>query len=179
MRFGVITSVLVLLFCATGFAQEPSSSPISSSTVHGDRDVEHGAVRGDVYGATHGGTQGVRRGLERAGGDGARVVVTETPGVQAVMSALDARVPRQKMMVYSVRIFLGNSQSAGPEARSIAGRFAEMFPEHPPRVSYESPYFKVAAGRFVDRTDAVALCGKVAAHFPRAFVVQEEVGTRH
>ncbi len=105
----------------------------------------------------------------------ARVEVTEQPDAARAVATADNAAGRTKITVYRVSLLSDNSQNAGSNAQAVAARFGELFPGIAVDVSYESPHFKVAAGNFIDRVDAVALCGKVLSHFPKAYVKQEEV----
>lgn len=114
------------------------------------------------------GIEGVRRGLAP------QIEVRETPDAQAVTAALDAAPRAERITVYAVRLLSDNSQNAGANARAAAARFNETFGAEA-RVDYQTPYFRVTVGRFVDRTDAVALCGRVLGVFPKSFVVEEHI----
>ncbi len=117
------------------------------------------------------GIDGVRWSLSRADSlSGARIEVVETPDAAR---ALELLMPPQNTVYYGVSLFRDNSQSARENARAVAARFADMFPDIPVAVSYESPYFKVTAGSFPDRVDAIALCGRVLPQFSKAVVVQQ------
>lgn len=98
-----------------------------------------------------------------------------SPDAAAAINAADHNPARQAVTVYGVRLFSDNSQSARENAYAAAAGFTETHPEYYVVVNYESPHFLVTAGRFVDRTDAVALCGQVLSQFPKAMVVQQEV----
>ncbi len=106
---------------------------------------------------------------------GARVEVSEQSDAAAAIRSADHPTTRTSVTIYGVSLFRDNSQTAGENARAVAAQFAEHFPEIAATVSYESPYFRVEAGSFVDRTDAVALWGRALAHFPKAVVVQAEM----
>lgn len=106
---------------------------------------------------------------------GARVeVIVQTDAASAVDVADHTPRP-EKITSYRVSLFRDNSQTAGANVRAVAMQFREMFPGIHVDVRYESPYFEAVAGNFMDRTDAVALSGKVVSRFPKAVVVQEEI----
>ena len=107
----------------------------------------------------------------------ARIEVKEQPDAARAIQAADHTHRLTKVTVYRVSLFRDNSQAAGENARAVEAQFEEMYPEIPAEVSYESPYFKVTAGSYLDRTSALALWGKVMPNFPKAVVVQEEVET--
>lgn len=129
--------------------------------------------------AASAGAQGIQRmrgSLERpAGTNRAKVEVVEEPDAARAMAAADRTARVEKINGYRVSLFRDNSQTAGENARSVAAQFRERFPGIPVQVTYESPYFKVTAGNFIDKVDAIALWGKSLPHFPKAVVIQEEV----
>ncbi|MDR0907895.1 MAG: hypothetical protein LBM63_04755 [Rikenellaceae bacterium] len=105
---------------------------------------------------------------------GARVEVTEEASAAAAIAAADNVGMRiEAVDGYRVSLFRDNKQTSGEDARAVAALFREHFPEIAVSVSYESPYFKVAAGNFLDRVDAIALQGKALVYFPKAVVITE------
>lgn len=156
-------SIAVLLAAAAASAQEPEHAPEL------EREGSFGAAAPNFEVASPRGTAGVRAALAP------QIVVRETADTQAVTSMIDAAPRGQRMTVYAVRLFSDNSQNAGANARAVAARFAEIFGSDDVRVDYQTPYFRVTAGRFIDRTDAVALCGRALGNFPKSFVVEEHV----
>lgn len=104
------------------------------------------------------------------------VIVAESSAADALRGS-DAAGGRTQVMAYGVSLLRDNSQNARANAYGIASRFGELFPGIGVEVRYDSPWFTVTAGRFVDRTDAVALCGRVLSQFPKAMVMQRESST--
>lgn len=129
--------------------------------------------------ALNAGAQGIERersSLARPDGyGGARVEITEEPDAARAIAAADRVARKDKVAGYRVSLFRDNSQTAGENARSVAEQFKARFPGIPVKVEYESPYFKVTAGNFVDKIDAITLCGKALPYFRIAVVVQEEI----
>lgn len=124
------------------------------------------------------GAQGVAHVRESLGHtDGlsrARIEVKEQPDAARAIQEADLAPRLTKVTAYRVSLFRDNSQSAGENARAVKVQFEEMYSGISAEVSYESPYFKVTVGNYLDRTSALALWGKVLPHFPKAVVVQEE-----
>ena len=107
---------------------------------------------------------------------GARIEVkVESDAAAAVRNADFGSARGSGVMAYGVRLFSDLSQNARGNAEAVRAQFAELYPGIDVKVPYESPYFWVTAGPFVDRTEAVALCGRAAAQFPKAFVALQEV----
>lgn len=125
------------------------------------------------------GAQGISRvsaELERTDpATGARIEVRARDDAAAALRLADHNPTRSSVVAYGVSLFRDNSQDARARAYGAAEQFAEMYPDIPVVVSYESPYFLVTAGGFVDRTDAVALVGRVQSQFRNALVVQREI----
>ncbi len=106
---------------------------------------------------------------------GAAVEVTVADDAAAAVRAADLGSGRTSVVVaYGVRIYSDSSQDGHENAKAAKARFDEMYPGTGSEISYEIPSFRVTAGRYVDRVDAVALCGRVLAQFKDAFVVQSE-----
>jgi hypothetical protein len=97
------------------------------------------------------------------------------PSAAEAISEADHNPSLTHVMAYRVRLFSDNSQSARENAYSAARQFSEMYPDVAVEVSYEVPYFWVTAGCFASNLDAVALRGKVLAHFPKAVVARQEM----
>jgi hypothetical protein len=104
-----------------------------------------------------------------------RVEVVITDGAAPALRNAGREAPLTSVTAYGVRLFSDNSQEGRANAYAARNRFAEMFPGINVDVTYESPAFWVTAGCFLDRLDAVALCGRALAQFKNAFVVGMEV----
>ncbi len=105
----------------------------------------------------------------------ARVEVKQEAVAARAIAAADSVRQDKTVTGYCVNLFGGNSQSAGENARSVAAQFRELFPNIQVRVEYQSPYFNVMAGCFLDKMDAIVLCGKALKNFPKAVVMQDEI----
>jgi hypothetical protein len=125
------------------------------------------------------GIAGVGRELSRVDlaspSGGARIEVTVTDDAAPAIRTADQAAGRTSVMAYGVRLFTDSSQDGRANAYGAQRRFAENFPGIGVNVTYEIPAFWVTAGCFVERVDAVALCGRVLSQFPTAFVVPMEV----
>ncbi len=106
---------------------------------------------------------------------GARIEIVVTGDAAPAVRMADTGGGRTSVTAYGVRLLSDSSQDGRANARAAMERFESMYPNIGAEMSYEIPAFWVTAGHFVDRLDAVALCGKVQAQFPRAFVVSMEV----
>ncbi len=166
---------IVLLLIAAGLAQGAAA-----------QGAMQGAAQGLVQGATQGTAQQdggaiatLSRELSRtefySDSSGARVDVIVTDDAKPALRGADTHTPRHSVTAYGVRLLSDSSQDGRANAGAAMDRFASIYPDVDVNMSYEIPEFWVTAGHFVDRLDAVALCGKVQSLFPRAFVVSMEV----
>ncbi len=110
-----------------------------------------------------------------AAGSGAQVVVRMTDDAARAVQAADRNAAITSVVAYGVRIYNDSSQDGRENALAAKARFEELFPGIEAAMSYEIPSFLVTAGHFIDRVDAVALCGRAMAQFRNAFVVKLEV----
>lgn len=108
--------------------------------------------------------------LARVGESGSRVVVNSD--VKLKSSSI---LPSDKFKGYRVRIFFDNKQTSRSDAAASVAKFKELYPSLNTYTEYVPPYFKVTAGDFLTRLEAVALWGKIKYVFPTAFVVSENI----
>ena len=73
---------------------------------------------------------------------------------------------------YRVQIFFGSSKK---QAMEIRASFIGTFPDHEGYVIYDVPYFKVRAGDFKTRMEAVKLQKQLIGDFPGSFIVQDRI----
>jgi hypothetical protein len=76
---------------------------------------------------------------------------------------------------YRIRIFRDNNATARQQAYAAKERFSNLYPDISTDLNYDTPYFKVTAGDFRTRDDALALFNKMKRHFPKAFIVMEDI----
>ena len=76
---------------------------------------------------------------------------------------------------YRIVIFMSNTQTARRDAVAVQENFATMFPQEQSYLTYENPYFKVAAGNCVSQEEAMILLGKLRRSFPKAFIMRETI----
>jgi len=107
-------------------------------------------------------------------GAGASVGVRVEQSAAGVLRGSGSAGTSASVMGFTVSLFRDNTQNARANSYEVAAQFSEAFPGIEVEVSYQAPWFRVTAGRFIDRTDAVAICGRAAAQFKKAVVVQQE-----
>lgn len=106
---------------------------------------------------------------------------------QAISSALQRKIEAnksKKISGFRVRIFFDNKQDSRSSSESVLNRFKSAYPGYEAYRSYSSPYFKVTAGNFRTKSEAMKFLQSVRADFPTAIVVKENidypvVDTRH
>lgn len=101
---------------------------------------------------------------------GASVSVTAPSGL-----IKENKLSQAKVKGYRVRIYFDNSQDARDGSAEAKMEFEKLYPDTPTFVEYAAPYFKVTAGNFLSREEAVVLWGNVLSLYPNAFVVTESI----
>ena len=76
---------------------------------------------------------------------------------------------------YRIMIFMSNSQTARSEALAARDTLALRMPDQQSYVTYENPYFKVAAGNCTSKEEALVLLEKIKRDFPKAFIMRENI----
>jgi thiol-disulfide isomerase/thioredoxin len=101
--------------------------------------------------------------------------VLERPKVAAALRKQVENNPKRTVSGYRVRIFFDNKQSARTESEEALKKFESMFHEVKAYRTYANPYFKVTAGDFRTKSEAMAFLNRIKVNFPSAFVVKESI----
>jgi len=72
---------------------------------------------------------------------------------------------------FRIRIFSDLGQTAREKSQEANAKFNELFPEIPVYREYDSPYFKVYAGDYRTKNDAIKDFKRIKEVFPVAFIV--------
>lgn len=97
---------------------------------------------------------------------------------QSISSALKKKIEAnksKKISGYRVRIFFDNKQDSRSSSESALNRFKTAYPGYEAYRSYSSPYFKVTAGNFRTKSEAMQFLQSVKADFPSAIVVKDNI----
>lgn len=111
----------------------------------------------------------------RAEGGAADVHVHQS---QQIRNSLEMHIrtnPQRITEGYRVRIFFDNKQSARAKSEETEKAFAAAYPDIPVYRSYVNPYFKVTAGDYRTKSEAMQLLRRIVQEFPTAFVVKENI----
>ncbi|MBQ8852894.1 MAG: hypothetical protein IJZ67_01150 [Alistipes sp.] len=76
---------------------------------------------------------------------------------------------------YRIMLFMSNSQNARTEAFAACDTLAVRLPQLRTYVTYDNPYFKVAAGNCTSQEEALVLLQKIKPSFPKAFIMRESI----
>lgn len=97
---------------------------------------------------------------------------------QAISSAMKKKIEAnksKKISGFRVRIFFDNKQDSRNASESALNRFKSSYPGFEAYRSYSSPYFKVTAGNFRTKSEAMQFLQSVKIDFPGAIVVKENI----
>ncbi|MGM9741722.1 MAG: SPOR domain-containing protein [Candidatus Cryptobacteroides sp.] len=97
---------------------------------------------------------------------------------QAITDAMRRHIennPSRKLSGYRVRIFFVNSQNARSTSEQVMKKFMLSYPGVPAYRSYQNPFFKVVAGDFRTKSEAMEFLQKVKPSYPDAIVVRENI----
>nr|CRY96318.1 hypothetical protein [uncultured prokaryote] len=97
---------------------------------------------------------------------------------QAIVNAMQRHIAgnhERKLSGYRVRIFFDNSQNARNLSETAEKKFASAYPGIPTYRTYQNPFFKVAAGDFRTRSEAIEFLQKVKGEFPGSLIIKENI----
>lgn len=76
---------------------------------------------------------------------------------------------------FRIRIFSDLGQTAREKSQEANAKFNELFPEVAVYREYDSPYFKVYAGDYRTKNDALIDFKRIKQYFPAAFIVPSRI----
>jgi len=76
---------------------------------------------------------------------------------------------------FRVQIYFGNGNKAKEEALRTRNSFNEGFPQYESYIVFQTPYFKVRVGDFVNRYEAYLAFQEISKKYPQAFLVEDLV----
>lgn len=97
---------------------------------------------------------------------------------QAISNAMANKIEKnksKKMTGYRIRIFFDNKQDSRGASEAAMGRFQTAYPGYGVYRSFASPFFKVTAGDFRTKSEAMQMLQNVRVDFPSAIVVKENI----
>ncbi|MFR9649152.1 MAG: hypothetical protein SNJ33_04180 [Rikenellaceae bacterium] len=103
------------------------------------------------------------------------IEINEVADAKVIMDSIKMSQRSDFVRGYRVGIFFDNGQSARNGAITVRNRFVELHPDIKVYVTYENPYFKVAAGDCIEQEEAVILLEKIRHNFPKAFIQRDNI----
>lgn len=107
--------------------------------------------------------------------NGSHVEVVEHGNAAAVVNALPAPYPSNKIRGHRILIFSNNSQNGRVLAEQAQQSFRSNFPDVPTYLIYTDPDFKVTVGNLASLEDAILMWGRVKRVFDKAVIIQENI----
>ncbi|MCM1177588.1 MAG: SPOR domain-containing protein [Bacteroidales bacterium] len=108
-------------------------------------------------------------------GDAADVRVHQSQGIALAMDEHFRTNGSRTVSGYRVRIFFDNRQTARAASEATLNSFIERHRDIAAYRSYVNPYFKVTAGDFRTKSEAMQLLDRIKGEFPSAFIVKENI----
>ncbi|MDR2937963.1 MAG: SPOR domain-containing protein [Prevotellaceae bacterium] len=82
---------------------------------------------------------------------------------------------KEKIDGFRIRIFSDNAGTARNFSQEMVEEFTEQHPEIPVYREYDNPYFKVSAGDFRSKDEALKFFVLIRRSYPRAYIVSEKI----
>ena len=76
---------------------------------------------------------------------------------------------------YRVEIFFSSKMDAREQARKVKAEFLSEFPEHTVHIKFVAPNFRVRAGDFRTKNEALKLYKSIQRDYPAAFIVPDVI----
>ena len=76
---------------------------------------------------------------------------------------------------YRVEIFFSSKMDAREQARKIKADFLSVYPDHAVHIKFVAPNFRVRAGDFRTKNEALKLYKSIQKNYPAAFIVPDVI----
>jgi len=105
-------------------------------------------------------------------GDSSKVIYDVPPQLNMLLALHMASNQGEEMEGFRVQIYAGGDLKVANESRAD---FVEIYSDIPTYRMWVQPTFRIRAGDFVSRNEAVAFCNALRSDFPGAFVVPDTI----
>ena len=102
-------------------------------------------------------------------------ISVEAQAITGAMKQHIAKNPARTLTGYRVRIFFDNSKNAREMSENIMRTFRMNCPGVPAYRNYQNPFFRVVAGDFRTKSEAMEFLQKIKSSYPSALVVKENI----
>lgn len=102
-----------------------------------------------------------------------KVEIIQSESIEKLMlKHLSINAENESIDGYRIQIHFGSERE---KAKQVKTKFLQQFPEVPAYEVYQQPNFKVRVGDFRTRLNAQKFMNELAASFPSAFIVSDEI----
>ncbi len=113
--------------------------------------------------------------LSERSANGATVKINQSENIKDALEIHISKSPNKKMQGYRIRIYFDNNQNARNISADVAAKFSQLYPFVPVYRTYDKIYFKVTAGDFRTKSEAVKLLKDMEKNFLSAFIIKENI----
>ena len=111
--------------------------------------------------------------LQSPASNGSHIILKQSTAIKELFNNYVARNHYKKLQGFRVRIFFDNSQSARQRALETEANFRTQYPDMPTYYTYQNLYFKVAAGDFRTKSEAMRFLRTIVEQYPGAFIIKD------
>lgn len=101
------------------------------------------------------------------------VSVHQSQAITSLFSSYIAANSSRNVIVYRVRVFNDNKQTARNESEAVVKNIKNMFPNMTVYRSYQSPFFRVTVGDFRTKSEAMKLAEELKGTYQNCLVIKE------
>lgn len=106
---------------------------------------------------------------------GPGVSVSQSPAIRSALKTYISNNALKSISGYRIRVFFDNSQNARTKSESIERYIANTYPGTRVYRTYDSPNYKVCAGDFRSKDEALGLYNSLKAIYPAALIIKESI----
>lgn len=106
---------------------------------------------------------------------GPGITISQTQTVRTALRSYISSNSGKDISGYRIRVYYDNGQNARTKSESIAHYISNTYEGIRVYRTFESPYYKVSAGDFRTKDEALGLYNSLKSVYPTAFIIKENI----
>lgn len=101
-----------------------------------------------------------------------KIIIKQDASIKNAFTSYTEQNKNEEKNGYRIFVFMSNSQGARSNSDAVAGALKESYPQMNIYRTYSNPYFKVLAGDFRTKADALKIYNEIKEKYPQARIIR-------
>lgn len=104
-----------------------------------------------------------------------KIIIKQDASIRNALASYTEQNKNKEKNGYRIFVFMSNSQGARSNSDAIAEALKENYPQMCIYRTYSNPYFKVLAGDFRTKADALKIYNEIKEKYPQARIIRSAI----